>query len=221
MKKSHFISALSAVVFACISMSSHANLIGVLPATPGGTDYQAYYDDVADLTWLADANAAVGSAYDTAIPGSGRMNWSDANAWAASLNINGVTGWRLPTTDTASDGFNQTGSEMGNLYYNVLGGPDYPYSLLSVHNSNFDLFSNIMGYEYWTSTADTDVNYAWYFDVSTGYQSYYSRTINDYAWAVHSGNVGSASVVPVPAAVWLFGSGLLGLVGMARRKKAA
>ena len=29
------------------------------------------------------------------------------------------------------------------------------------------------------------------------------------------------SVVPVPAAVWLFGSGLLGLVGIARRKKAA
>ena len=30
-----------------------------------------------------------------------------------------------------------------------------------------------------------------------------------------------AAPVPVPAAVWLFGSGLLGLVGMARRKKAA
>jgi len=29
------------------------------------------------------------------------------------------------------------------------------------------------------------------------------------------------TVVPVPAAVWLFGSGLLGLVGMARRKKSA
>ena len=29
-----------------------------------------------------------------------------------------------------------------------------------------------------------------------------------------------SAVVPVPAAVWLFGSGLLGLVGMARRKKA-
>jgi hypothetical protein len=28
------------------------------------------------------------------------------------------------------------------------------------------------------------------------------------------------SAIPVPAAVWLFGSGLLGLVGIARRKKA-
>jgi hypothetical protein len=30
-----------------------------------------------------------------------------------------------------------------------------------------------------------------------------------------------SSVVPIPAAVWLFGSGLLGLVGIARKKKAA
>ena len=31
--------------------------------------------------------------------------------------------------------------------------------------------------------------------------------------------VTSSAVVPVPAAVWLFGSGLIGLVGVARRKK--
>ena len=40
---------------------------------------------------------------------------------------------------------------------------------------------------------------------------------------IGSGNsmhVTSVSTVPVPAAVWLFGSGLLGLVGIARRKKA-
>ncbi len=34
------------------------------------------------------------------------------------------------------------------------------------------------------------------------------------------GTVGPAAVVPVPAALWLFGSGLLGLVGVARRKAA-
>jgi len=38
-------------------------------------------------------------------------------------------------------------------------------------------------------------------------------------YAVHL--EGTISQVPVPAAVWLFGSGLLGLVGVARRKKAA
>ena len=32
---------------------------------------------------------------------------------------------------------------------------------------------------------------------------------------------GTVNAVPVPAAVWLFGSGLLGLVGIARRRKAA
>ena len=41
-------------------------------------------------------------------------------------------------------------------------------------------------------------------------------------YALHlEGHVGgTVSAVPVPAAVWLFGSGLLGLVGVARRKKA-
>jgi len=34
------------------------------------------------------------------------------------------------------------------------------------------------------------------------------------------GDVTIAAVVPIPAAIWLFGSGLLGLVGMARRNTA-
>jgi fumarate reductase subunit C len=33
--------------------------------------------------------------------------------------------------------------------------------------------------------------------------------------------VREATVVPVPAAVWLFASGLLGLVGIARRRKTS
>lgn len=35
-------------------------------------------------------------------------------------------------------------------------------------------------------------------------------------WRQYNGTI---SQIPLPAAVWLFGSGLLGLVGMARRKK--
>lgn len=37
----------------------------------------------------------------------------------------------------------------------------------------------------------------------------------------NSVTVSGPTVIPVPAAVWLFGSGLLGLVGIARRKKTA
>jgi len=37
------------------------------------------------------------------------------------------------------------------------------------------------------------------------------------SWSI----TGTASAVPVPAAVWLFGTGLLGLAGIARRRKAA
>jgi hypothetical protein len=34
-------------------------------------------------------------------------------------------------------------------------------------------------------------------------------------------DISAVQVVPVPAAVWLFGSGLIGLIGVARRKKTA
>jgi len=39
-------------------------------------------------------------------------------------------------------------------------------------------------------------------------------------WDLHGVMDPIHTAVPVPAAVWLFGSGLLGLVGVARRKKA-
>ena len=56
-----------------------------------------------------------------------------------------------------------------------------------------------------------------YTRVIFGFNSLASDSVIDNASVI---NFGSVSAVPVPAAVWLFGSGLLGLVGVARRKRA-
>lgn len=57
----------------------------------------------------------------------------------------------------------------------------------------------------------------------TGYSGVTSLIINDLASTERGFAYGdfTFTVVPIPAAAWLFGSGLLGLVGIARRKKAA
>jgi len=212
-----FCKLVSATTILVLSTSANAALVGRLAATEGGTDYQAYYDTEANLTWLADANASSGSIY-TSIYNPGRMTWDNANAWAANLNVADVTGWRLPNADVACGAnANCINSEMGNLFYNVLGGV-VGTSISTTHNSNYDLFSNIQVGMYWSST-DYSADRAWAFSSNTGNQSssFYKEVANPYAWAVYSGDV---SAVPVPAAVWLFGSGLIGLVGFARRKKA-
>jgi hypothetical protein len=46
------------------------------------------------------------------------------------------------------------------------------------------------------------------------------KIFSPHAFELQSIYIETQSTVPVPAAVWLFGSGLLGLIAMARRKKA-
>jgi len=53
-----------------------------------------------------------------------------------------------------------------------------------------------------------------FFNPSNG--SWVEDSTSDFAFQI----AGNISTVPVPAAVWLFGSGLVGLVGFARRKTA-
>ena len=234
MKRLHRVSAVYIVAMSILPAISQSSLIGVLPATPGGTDYQAFYDTEADLTWLADANAAKGSGFDADVDyPTGLMDWGQANAWVTGLKINGVTGWRLPyapdpSTDPTCEGptpgyFNCSGSEIGNLFYNVLGGVAGE-SIATTHNDNYELFSNVIdiGSGYWSDLDyPPDSFYEWWSDFADGQAALIDTRILPYhtyvehAWAVHSGNVGA---VPLPAAVWLFGCGLLGLIGIAQRR---
>jgi len=253
MSKLHLIGALSAVILLFISLSSHAIPVtgqGTWESTLQGRDldgnaatFEAYYDTTLNITWLADANAAGTS-----------MIWADANAWAAALDVNGVTGWRLPTntplngssynmtlstngttdwatattTTDGSDGGWRNGSgnpvsEMGHMFYVTLGnlGLCEPTLAWCTLQSGYGLsntadFLNVQSDGYW-SGSELDSSSAWNFRFANGFQFNPPKSTNLFAWAVRSGDV---SAVPVPAAIWFFGSGLLGLVGIARRKKA-
>lgn len=206
--------AVTAMFFVALSVSSATNaaLVSVL----GG---QAINDTDLNITWLADANYAKTEGYAA----NGVMDWTKAQSWIASLNAEngglghlGYNNWRLPISNTCV-GYNCTGSEMGHLFYNELGGVAGS-SIATTHNANYSLFQNLVAGFYWSGTV-YPTSYgnpqAWAFLFSNGVQAYDYQYQSYYAFAVRDGQVG---VVPVPAAVWLFGSGLVGLLGFMRRR---
>jgi len=120
------------------------------------------YDDVLNITWLADANYAKTSGYYA----DGRMTWNNAMSWAANLSyydsIRDVTydDWRLPTmVDTGTSGCNaafsgtdcgsnvQTVSdstvysEMAHMYYNNLVFKGH-WSPTGAYQSDYGIFGN-------------------------------------------------------------------------------
>lgn len=195
--------------------------------------FEAYYDTALDITWLAD----------THYYGNAGLDWYDANAWVASLDINGVAGWRLPTvTDTGTPGcdFAFTGTdcgfnvdtatgEMARMFFETLGNESY-YTASGLYNPGYGLtntgpFLNLEPNYYWTSTIyalnGPYIDDAWFFEFDNGNQASDPTHFTFYAWAVHDGDVGVApAAVPVPAAAWLFGSGLLGLIGVSRTRRS-
>ena len=206
--------ALCALSLITVSGAANAGTIA-LESRLGG---QAVYDPNSNLTWLADANA------------NGTMTWQVAKDWAASLTIGGKSDWRLPNTtqpDASCDshtgfliGYNCIGSDMGNLFYNVLGG-EAGKSITTTHNANFDLFSNVQSLTYWSATDAPVTNYAWGFNMDFGYQGDVNKTTSHYAWAVRSGDVGASSAVPEPTALSLIGIGTVGLFAARSRRARA
>lgn len=142
-----------------------------------------FYDTVLDVTWLRDFKAGAGSSFDDGASNiDGGMTWANANAWAAALDVNGYTGWRLPTiVDSGSPGCNfsndggtdcgfhvqtQVGSafsEWAHLYYVTLGnlgecapGGGTPFTCEFQTGSgltNTAYFQNIEPAVYWSATA--------------------------------------------------------------------
>jgi hypothetical protein len=193
------------VVALFVSSLSNAALVSRLNG-------QAVYDTDLNITWMADSTLAVSNTFGVSGIGlaTGDMDWNTAQSWIEAMNAANYLGfndWRLPTTvpDPAciDPNFKCTESEIWHLF-----------EIEQAQTS--DLFIIVSEY-YWFGT-ECGVNCAYAYLVG---QTQLTKDLNPHpasnvlSWAVRSGDV------PIPAASWLFGSGLLGLVGIARRKKAA
>lgn len=205
------------------------------------------YDDDRNITWMQDAYAAPGlMGRADAMTWVDNLTFGGFSDWRlpSTLNIDPSCG----TDATDKQFLTLTpcsGGEMGHLIYSegltYLPGDATLTSNLSW--GSLGLFDNVYGGGYWTSTdylwtdqpyedpagSTTEstgkpfprtprTNFGWlfYFGGDPGaHKTILATTASRAVWAVRDGDV---AAVPLPGAVWLFGSGLLGLVGLARRK---
>jgi hypothetical protein len=214
----------TATVVLFFSGMANASLEVIGTASYLGNDYNLIYEDdsiYGGLVWLDYTSSP-------------KANWTNQKAWAAGLgadltvtldpgyttDIDWSTGWRLPSAgDSPIDDFNDTTSEMGHLYYVSLGktaggplGDQSPFS---------ELIADLVADAYITETLAMSMPWAgfdlvWNFRFTNGDQAQGADIAEYWALGVHPGDV---SAVPVPGAVWLLGSGLLGLIGIRRRRE--
>lgn len=140
----------------------------------------AYYDGNLDITWAMDAN----------IDNRTQTTWDDQMAWASTLNLGGVTGWRLPNADVNGDdtviGCTMLTSEvvcadneMGFLFWKE-----------GISNTTPGPFQDVTLVTFWSGTElSTDTDRAWQFFFNVGSQINSLKTANNFAWAVHDGDV--------------------------------
>jgi PEP-CTERM motif len=220
--------ALLGAVMVLFTASASAALQGRnLDANPA--TFEAYYDTVLNITWLADADIANTRGEANA----GRKTWSAASAYVAALDVNGITGWRLPkvlprdgstvyngvfTNNGTSDrGYANTGvgwgttSELGHMFY------------VTLANSAFSLtntapFSNLAANDYWTNQPlGAIATQGFFFNTGIGLQDTASLAFTYKAWAVRDGDI--SAPIPEPETYALMLLGLAATAVVARRRR--
>ena len=164
----------------------------------------------------------------------GRMGWDASHDWVSQLEFQGHVDWRLPSANFISlenpcfayngscdTGYNNASSELGYMFYMNLNNPGYRSVngvIQGYSPANSDFIDEVSGQslsflnlQSWTYLLAEDFsNDALIFDFYDGGQGPYYKSYSVYSWPVHDGDIGLAPV-PLPAGIYLFLSGLVGL----------
>lgn len=165
---------------------------------------QAYYDTDLDITWTTNADI------------NGRHDWDDQINWVSGLTIAGVSNWRLPSADVNGDGFvvNCFGGGVAGCSDNEMG---YLFWEENITASAPGPFNNIQSYFYWSGTEFAPIpSVAWEFDFNDGSQFASRKFPDNFAWAVHDGDVG---LIPEPEMYTMMSIGLLAMFSFGRLRK--
>lgn len=221
----------TAVALILVSFASQAGLIGRdLDTNTAG--FEAYYDDILDITWLADTDYAYASGYRTSWPHAA-MSHAQALAWVDQLSIGGYDNWRLPSAGLnplLADSISHTGatnlgwyitrttSELSHLFYVTLGNSgspsgscgNYNFAPSCLQNTGPFLNMNIQSAFWYQEERNTTNQTSWMFSTYNGVQSWTSATALG-AWAVADGDIArSVAEVSEPAPISI----LLGVFGL-------
>lgn len=190
--------------------ASNPNLINTIISTIGSiSDTANYFDTPSDSGYHTLSTNDFGN--------HGLVTWFGAQAFVSylnTINYGGSHQWALPSVGAnQQSGYNQASGQFSQLFYNEL----YGSAFSTIPDT--DNFTNEQIYSYWLGTESaSDSYYAWSFDTYYGYQDAgWDKLWQFSVWAVCPGLV---SAVPVPGTVWLFGTGLVGLLGLKRRGHA-
>lgn len=155
----------------------------------------AYYDPAQNITFTADANLPAAFGLDDAFFGHapGNLSHAHAEAWPLTLDLYGVTGWRLAKALTFNCTPNEDPTEPLPVFCRVA---TSELSLLPT----FSVFRNVQD-GYWIDgllpPSSTNFGRLLLFAPGHGHNSDSQGDIPEGAWAVHDGDI-AALATPVP-----------------------